>query len=657
VRTRPGSFLAASLLIGASFGAATAVLPAAAGTAAADAPATTAYHSLDAPLRLLDTRDAAAPVPQGGVVNVRVAGAPGLPDVDVARVAVLNVTVVGPAGEGFWTVFPHGTDMPLASNVNVDERSSLLGGALAIPNLVTVPIGDDGTVDVFSQRGGHLVVDMLGAYWRSDATSAGRFLPLAKPDRVLDTRDGMALQAGSTTTVHVDDADGASAAVVNLTTIATAAGYWTVFPTGTTPPLAANLNSLYPLHIVANQAIAPLDANGDFDVFTQSGGHLVVDLVGLISGDSAPVSSDGLFVPLPSPTRFLDTRDPSLNPLGGSQMLLPAWNLAVPVASNPAIQTDHVAALSMNLTMTDALAGGYVSLSPAGSYAPDDKHRDESTLNIVRAVQTLPNHATVAVSNHGFDVFSQSGGHVIADVSGYYLGDAVPSPFGPPSNQSTTPAGCPGYPNTPVGAIVPGASPATVRRAQQRLIDLGFWLSAVDGGYGWTTSQAVMAFQKWSKLANTNGTLDEATAVALNGNLCRPTPGITSGDLIEVDKGKQLLFIVRGGKALWVLNTSTGGNYDYTAKDQKTGATISDKAYTPVGTFRVYRVSDDPAYFGSLGELYRPRFFVGGVAVHGYRSVPNYPASHGCVRISNPAMDMIWASNAMPMGSTVVVHD
>ena len=91
--------------------------------------------------------------------------------------------------------------------------------------------------------------------------------------------------------------------------------------------------------------------------------------------------------------------------------------------------------------------------------------------------------------------------------------------------------------------------------------------------------------------------------------------------------------------------------------NQKTGATISDKAYTPVGTFRVYRVSDDPAYFGSLGELYRPRFFVGGVAVHGYRSVPNYPASHGCVRISNPAMDMIWASNAMPMGSTVVVHE
>ena len=62
-------------------------------------------------------------------------------------------------------------------------------------------------------------------------------------------------------------------------------------------------------------------------------------------------------------------------------------------------------------------------------------------------------------------------------------------------------------------------------------------------------------------------------------------------------------------------------------------------------------MSDDPAYFGSLGELYRPRFVVGGVAVHGYRSIPNYPASHGCIRVSNGAMDMIWATNAMPMGS------
>jgi lipoprotein-anchoring transpeptidase ErfK/SrfK len=45
------------------------------------------------------------------------------------------------------------------------------------------------------------------------------------------------------------------------------------------------------------------------------------------------------------------------------------------------------------------------------------------------------------------------------------------------------------------------------------------------------------------------------------------------------------------------------------------------------------------------------------VAVHGSPSIPNYPASHGCVRVSAPAMDMIWATDAMPRNSRVVVHD
>ena len=48
-------------------------------------------------------------------------------------------------------------------------------------------------------------------------------------------------------------------------------------------------------------------------------------------------------------------------------------------------------------------------------------------------------------------------------------------------------------------------------RAQQRLLDLGFWNAGVDGNYGWSTSQAVMAFQKWMQLPNKNGTLDEYT--------------------------------------------------------------------------------------------------------------------------------------------------
>ncbi len=60
---------------------------------------------------------------------------------------------------------------------------------------------------------------------------------------------------------------------------------------------------------------------------------------------------------------------------------------------------------------------------------------------------------------------------------------------------------------------------------------------------------------------------------------------------------------------------------------------------------------------GDLGALYRPRYFHGdGIAVHGYHSVPPYPASHGCVRVTEAAMDWIWATDVMPMGSAVWVH-
>ncbi len=635
------------------------LLPAAVGTTgvALAAPGdTTRYVPLAVPTRLLDTRSQGGAVAGGAVVSLQVAGGPGQPSIATARAVVLNVTVVGPAAVGFWTVFPHGAPVPTASNVNIDERASLLGDALAQPNLVTVPVGADGYVDVFSQSGGHLVVDMLGAYELSGPSTSGRFVPLAAPRRALDTRDFLVLAPQSITEVRIAEAAGASAVVLNVTAIGSAAGYWTVYPTSSpTPPTAANLNSLGLGHVSANQVIVPVDADGDVDVFTQSGGHLVVDVVGTISGSSAASSSDGLFVPLSAPTRFLDTRVPSLNPLGGTQALLAGWNLEVGVAGNPAIGRPDVAALALNVTATESLAGGYVTVSPAGSTDPSQRSRATSTLNLTRAAQTLPNHATVAVSSRGFDVFTQSGAHVLADVSGFYLGNPVPAPFGVPSNSlPTVGTDCLASPGEAIGAIVTGSSPATVARAQQRLLSLGYWLSAADGSYGLTTRQATMAFQKWSGLT-TSGNLDEPTAAALNRVQCRPTTGVT-GDLFLVDKGVQLGMIVRGGRAEWVVNVSTGGDYPYTWRD-KNGNLIPDQAITPSGTHKVYRVSDEPRYEGSLGTLYRPRFFIRGVAVHGYSSVPNYPASHGCVRVTNQAMDMLWATNAMPMGSTVLVRD
>jgi lipoprotein-anchoring transpeptidase ErfK/SrfK len=83
---------------------------------------------------------------------------------------------------------------------------------------------------------------------------------------------------------------------------------------------------------------------------------------------------------------------------------------------------------------------------------------------------------------------------------------------------------------------------------------------------------------------------------------------------------------------------------------------ITDTAVTPVGTFRVNRERPDGWWVGDLGQIYRPKYFIGGVAIHGSLSVPAYPASHGCVRVSVAAMDMIWEQEILPRGTTVVVH-
>jgi len=54
--------------------------------------------------------------------------------------------------------------------------------------------------------------------------------------------------------------------------------------------------------------------------------------------------------------------------------------------------------------------------------------------------------------------------------------------------------------------------------------------------------------------------------------------------------------------------------------------------------------------------MYRPKYFWRGAAVHGYYTVPNYPASHGCVRVTNHTMDWLWKKNALPIGMPIYIY-
>jgi peptidoglycan hydrolase-like protein with peptidoglycan-binding domain len=199
-------------------------------------------------------------------------------------------------------------------------------------------------------------------------------------------------------------------------------------------------------------------------------------------------------------------------------------------------------------------------------------------------------------------------------------------------------------------------SGVSTKAAQKKLLSLGFWLLTPSGKYDETTRQAVMAFQKYYQLRPT-GSMNDATAFLLDKLEVRPQAQATNGTLAEVDKARQLLFLVEDGITKHVINASTGDDRPYVEPDMNTpGVLIRGTAITPVGKFKMNRERPDGWWVGDLGQIYRPKYFIGGVAIHGSQTVPAYPASHGCVRVTTAAMDMIWDSGMLPLGADVVVY-
>lgn len=233
---------------------------------------------------------------------------------------------------------------------------------------------------------------------------------------------------------------------------------------------------------------------------------------------------------------------------------------------------------------------------------------------------------------------------------------SAPSPTKAPSPKpSTKPSPKPSA--KPSASPSPTAKPRTTLRlgdrgpkvlaTQQRLSELGYWLGTPDGHFGSLTQQAVYALQKAAGLSR-DGSVGPKTAKALADGI-RPRATL-SGNGVEIVLDRQLLLVVRGGTVKTILNTSTGNRERYTSTSGNPAVAI-----TPKGTFKVYRGVDGPLT-NSLGELWRPRFFHKGIAVHGSPNIPPWPASHGCARLSNASINMIWEKNLMPIGSTVVVR-
>lgn len=186
-----------------------------------------------------------------------------------------------------------------------------------------------------------------------------------------------------------------------------------------------------------------------------------------------------------------------------------------------------------------------------------------------------------------------------------------------------------------------------VQNLQRRLLEANFWLRTPNGVFDDTTQQAVMALQKAHWIGR-DGIVGPNTWTAVYNP---KTPRPRTASAFEIDLDRQLQIVARYGWAQWVFNTSTGNGKRYWSS--QAGRYLH--ATTPTGTYRFNRAINGMRH-APLGKLWRPRYFNGGIAIHGSPSIPGYPASHGCARLSDRAINYIWWKNLAAIGRTVKVY-
>lgn len=185
-----------------------------------------------------------------------------------------------------------------------------------------------------------------------------------------------------------------------------------------------------------------------------------------------------------------------------------------------------------------------------------------------------------------------------------------------------------------------------VEGVQTELSELGYYAAGIDGAEGPGTVSAIMAFQKVHGLT-ADGVVGPATLAAL----AEPqTPSLQGGadDRIEVDLDRQVLYFVQDGAVDRIMPISSGDGASYATADGGTAQSL-----TPVGTYQVERRISGKRE-AELGTLYDPLYFHKGWAIHGSNSVPAYPASHGCIRVTRA--DALWLFERAPDGIEVVLH-
>jgi L,D-transpeptidase catalytic domain/Putative peptidoglycan binding domain len=160
-----------------------------------------------------------------------------------------------------------------------------------------------------------------------------------------------------------------------------------------------------------------------------------------------------------------------------------------------------------------------------------------------------------------------------------------------------------------------GASGVRVLLLQRGLLRLGF-ATPVTGRFGGLTANAVNAFRKTNRMGVGGYASPPVYAMVFRRKGAFKLRYARVGKHVEFDWSRQVLVLARRGRPYRVYHTSSG----------------APATPTVFGTFRFYRQTPGTNVLGMVHSSY----FIRGYAIHGYASVPNYPASHGCLRVPIP---------------------